>query len=47
MATKVEIFYDAKCKHCTHSETLKRKTTCKLRGLIIRQNDKSCDQFKL
>jgi len=47
MAVKVEIFYEAKCKDCTHSETLKRKTTCKLKSLAIRQNDKACDQFKL
>lgn len=44
---KVEIIYEAKCKHCTFCETVNRKTTCKLKNIRIRQKDKSCRDFKL
>ena len=47
MAIKVEIFYEAKCKHCSHCETIRRKTKCKLTGFTITQKDKACDKLKL
>lgn len=39
--------YEARCKHCRFAETIKRKTTCKLKNEIIRLKDKACDKLEL
>lgn len=45
--SKVIITYEARCKHCGHCETVKRKTVCKLKNEPIRQKDLACNDFKL
>lgn len=47
MVTKVEIFYEAKCKHCKFLDTKKWRSFCKLKNILIRKKDKVCKDFKL
>ncbi len=48
----VEIFYDAKCKHCIHqSSKLNEKTNkyqayCEVKGKFVRLRDKACNKFQ-
>lgn len=47
---KVEIYYDAKCKHCRNFERNGRgkKSTCALKHqLNFGEKTKACDDFKL
>ena len=45
--SKVEIIYEAKCKHCKFRETLNRKTKCLKHSKLIRIKDLACKDFIL
>ena len=48
----VEIYYEAKCKHCLHrigkrNKNNKYQSFCEIKQEFITLKDKICDKFKL